>query len=113
MIVRGRLRADTFPGVQQNQDIAGQIALANIPRASNASRSFKRTRKWPRPLGDGNRMAGKSPDAIQRFTVIVLTDVRAAACAIESQMIDWEYAGDFMGFLRSNGMMSPLRLPSR
>jgi hypothetical protein len=35
-------------------------------------------------------MAGKSPDAIQRFTVFVLTDARVAACRIESQMMDSE-----------------------
>ena len=88
MIVRRRLRIDMFTRIEENQDIAGQSALPNIPRASNASRSFNRTRKWPLPLGDGNLMAGKSPDAIQRFTVFGLTDARAAACAIESQIMD-------------------------
>jgi hypothetical protein len=88
MIVGRRLRTDMFKHLQENQDIAGQIALPIIPRASNASRSFNRTRKWPLPLGDGSRMTGNAPDAIQRFTVFVLTDARAAACAIESQIMD-------------------------
>ena len=87
-IVRRRLRTDMFPSVYEKRDNVGQFGHRNVPRASNASRSFSRTRRCPRPLGDGRRIAGNKPDLIQRFMVLVLTEARVEACATESQFDD-------------------------
>ena len=57
----------------------------NVPRASSASRSPSRMRRWPLPPGDGSRVAERSFAATQRLTVRELTPARTAAWATDNR----------------------------